>query len=349
MYQTCIWQEFIGIMVAKMAEFISSFTTGFQKVVYNNLPLQVRGVKIIDIYDGLVYYSFNGNSRELAKIPYFNNTFFVLKMLKSPNLKFQDLIAAVANDTKYYLINKGTCRIRFVRENQFTHVDGKILNRAEQIVLNNSKLKINRLNPTTEIWYSLRREGFGFCGQLISKRAATEKNLAKGELRPEVAYLVCCMADIGATDVVMDPFCGHGALPVQIATGFRFSKLVASDIDKELVKLVAGRKPLANNENINVFVQDGLVLDKIPDSSVDVIITDPPWGFYEKIDDITDFYKKMFSAMRRVLKPDGRLVILSARKAELESAAKTEKFVIDDVVNTLVNGKKASVYKFSIN
>ena len=329
-----------------MAEFISTFTTGFQDIVRDDLPKRIRGCKILEIYDGLVYYSFNGNSRDLSKIVYFNNTFFVLKTIKNKNANFTDIITAIATDTKYYLVNKGTFRVRFMKENQFTHVDAKVMNKAEQIVINNSKLKINRLSPTTEIWYSIRRDGFGFCGQLISKREFTEKNLNQGELRPEIAYLICCFANIEQNDTVLDLFCGYGAIPVQVASKFRFKKLIASDIDKNKIAFVRARKHIANNKNIDVLVQDALIMDKIPDKSVDVIITDPPWGFYEKIDNIQNFYEKMFVSVRRIIKDKGKLIILSARKQELESAAQKTRFHLDSVINTLVNGKKASVYKF---
>ena len=331
-----------------MAEFISTFTTGFQDIICDDLPRQIRGCKIVQIYDGLVHYSYNGNSRDLEKIPYFNNTFFVLATMKGGKISFDDIMNSVATNTKYYLVNKGSVRIKFVKENQFTHVDLKTLNRAERIVLSNSKLKINHLDPSTEIWYSIRREGFGFCGQLISKRTFTEKNLHPGELRPEIAYLICCFADISDQDIIIDPFCGYGAIPMQLATHFKYKKLIASDLDKNKITIVKSKKQIANNNNTAVFVQDALVLDKIPDKYVDTIITDPPWGFYEKIDNIIDFYEKMFNAMRRIIKDDGTIIILSARKQELEIAAHQTGFKTKAKIHTLVNGKKASLYKFYI-
>ena len=60
-----------------MAEFISTFTTGFSSVVEQNLPRMIKGVKLLHIFDGLVHYKFDGNSRDLEKVIYFNNTFFV--------------------------------------------------------------------------------------------------------------------------------------------------------------------------------------------------------------------------------------------------------------------------------
>ena len=330
-----------------MAEFISSFITGFQHVVEKNLPQILAGVKILHVFDGLIHYQYAGDSHNLDKIIYFNNTFFVLKTMKGEGLNFPSLVGAVSSEKKYYLINKGTFRVRFQNENQFVKVDKNISKKAEETVLHNSKLHLDRLSPTTEIWYSIRREGFAFCGQLISKREFTEKNLNKGELRPEIAYLICCYADLNQDDVVAEPFCGYGSIPVQLIKKFRFQKLFASDIDKEKISINMQKKQLKDNPQIELSVNDAFVLPQIIDRSVDVVITDPPWGYFEQIDDIGEFYKKMFTSFKRILKENGRMIILSARKDEIEKAALEMNVQILSSLHTLVNGKKASLYKMT--
>ena len=110
--------------------------------------------------------------------------------------------------------------------------------------------------------------------------------------------------------------------------------------------MVSQKKQLAGNDSVEVFVQDALKAEKIADKSLDLIITDPPWGYYEDIGDINKFYAQMFASFRRILKDDGRLVILSARKEEIEKAASDAKFSIENSLHTLVNGKKASLYLF---
>lgn len=328
-----------------MSEFISTFITGFQDVVAEDLSKRLPGCKIINIYDGLIHYSFTGNSRDLEKIIYFNNTFFVLKTWMGKGLNFPSMVGAVGAEKKYYLINKGTFRVRFSQENQFAKVDKNIAKRAEETVLYNSRLQLDRLSPTTEIWYAIRREGFAFCGQLISKREFTEKNLNKGELRPEIAYLICSFADIHESDFIVEPFCGYGSIPVQLVKKFRFSKLYASDIDEEKIKMNSERKQLKDNPSLDLRVADAFSLSHIEDKSADLVITDPPWGFFEDVGDISDFYRRMFDSFDRILKPEGRMVILTARKEEFEAVVAERGLKIKASLHTLVNGKKASLYK----
>ncbi len=326
-----------------MAEFVSSFITGFQSVVEADLTSRFKNLKILNLFDGLVHYRFDGDSRELEKILYLNNTFFVLKTMKGKGLNFPSLIGAVCSGKNYFLINKGSFRVRFQNENQFTKVDKSLTRRAEEYVLQNSKLKIDRLSPTNEVWFSIRREGFAFCGELISKREFTEKNLNQGELRPEIAYLICCFADIQNNDTILEPFCGYGSIPVQLAKKFRFEKLYVSDLDSEKASQTAARKQLSA-PNIECCTADATILSHIQDKSISLVITDPPWGYYEEMTDIEAFYKKMFFSFNRVLADGGRVVILSARKDELETSAAACGFEIKKSLHTLVNGKKAGLY-----
>lgn len=329
-----------------MAQFVSSFITGFQDVVRSDLEKRFPKIKILSVFDGLIYYQYDGNSHDLEKIIYFNNTFFVIKAWKTKNgqFSFNQMVGEVSKIKSYYLISKGTFRCRFIQENQFAKVDKNIAKKAEEIVLHNSKLQIDRVSPSTEFWYSIRREGFAFCGQLISKREFTEKNLNQGELRPELAYLICSYADFDENDVVLEPFSGYGSIPVQLAKKFRFSKLFLSDLDEAKIENLKEKKQL-KAENVDVRCCSAFELKHLDDKSVGCIITDPPWGYFEEVGDITEFYKKMFTEFKRVLIDEKSIVILSARKAEIEKAAEEMNVQILSSLNTLVNGKKASVYK----
>ena len=52
----------------------------------------------------------------------------------------------------------------------------------------------------------------------------------------------------------------------------------------------------------------------------------------------------MFKELCRVSKKNGKLVILSARKDEFELVLSKQKYIISEKIDTLINGKKASIY-----
>jgi tRNA G10 N-methylase Trm11 len=80
-------------------------------------------------------------------------------------------------------------------------------------------------------------------------------------------------------------------------------------------------------------------------ASVDRIIADPPWGLFENIGNIAEFYKAIIGKCVKLIKPDGKIVIITARKEELTSAV--ESITCCSIVKTyhiLVSGKKAGVF-----
>jgi len=313
-----------------MPEYISSFTTGFGEIAAQALPSLLPGASVLHVYDGLIHYSYSGNPKAINKVPFFNNSYCALRFFQGKNLSFPHMVRDIEARKLRYPVAEGTFRVRFSRGNQFAGVDRQISLRAESAVMRSSRLKLDRVNPATELWYVIRDEGFGFYGQLLQKRASTEKNLHPGELRPEFAWLMCYCGQPTRDSVVLDPFAGYGAIPMQITKHFCFKRLIANDIDP------GKAQPMC---------EDALHLTSIAGASIDLIITDPPWGYYEDIGDIALFYEAMLKEFKRILKQDGKAVILSARKEELARAVEnTGVFVIERTIHTLVNGKKAGVY-----
>ena len=327
-----------------MPEYISSFATGFEEIINNKFSFVLTGARIIKVYDGLIRYEYNGNPKNINKIAFLNNSFCVIKFFNG-NITFDKMVAVAFGLKNREPITNGTFRVRFTQENQFAKVSKRLSQTAETIIEKQGKLKINRLNPSTEFWYVIRKEGFGFYGQLLQKRSVTEKNLNKGELRPEFAYLMCLCAEYNNKSVIIDPFAGFGAIPMQIKKNFLYKKLIVNDLDSDKFQRLKSLFKQDLGSRISLTNKDALSLSDVLDDSVDYIITDPPWGYYEEICDIKLFYKDMLKEFRRIIKIDGELVILSARKEDfVETVESSDLFLIKKTLNVLVNGKKASVY-----
>lgn len=326
-----------------MGIFISTFTTGFGGVIKKQLESDLPGAKVLNIYDGLVKYRFEGNYRAIEKLIYLNNSFYVLAEYKGKNPSFPEMVKQMSRKKCRFLNGNESCRVRFCRENQFQKVENAILRQAEKHILQNSRLRIDRVKPQTEIWYIIRSEGIGFCGQLLSKRAATEKTLNKGELRPEFACLMCLCAQPGRRSTVCDPFCGYGAIPKQLLRHFKAGKVIATDIDKEKIRRL-GREEWTKHPSLELGTADATALTGLADNSVDAVITDPPWGFYENIENIRDFYVDVLGELSRITKKNGTITVLSARKEEFAEACRQCPVKIIKKTDTLVNGKKAAVF-----
>ncbi len=331
-----------------MAEYISTFITGFNSIIESAIKRTLRGKVIIKhIFDGLVHYNFNGNPEALNSLPCLNNTFLVINSFSKKQLNFSNMVFATKIRQHSQILNRGTFRVRFSNMNKFEGVSHKISSAAEQKICSNSQMCIDRVNPNTEFWYIIRSEGVGYLGQLLYKRIVTEKTLHKGELRPEFAFLLCCLADVKPSDVVCDPFAGYGAIPQQIVKSFQCKKIYISDNNKDAVNHLKNKFKAVNS--VHILKADARNLAFLEDNSINSIITDPPWGFYEDINNITEFYIDCLLEMERITKENSLIVIVTAKKSEFEAALQQTKLILKEKLDTLVNGKKSSVFVLRVS
>lgn len=324
-----------------MAEYISIFTTGFSEVISKSLVKLLPGAKVLKVYDGLVDYLYNGSEENIKNMVVFNNSYLVIKKFQGKNSEMTSMAKNIIILDKLPKSQK-KFRIRYSQNNQFVGINKTYTQQIERKISKLTNAKIDRVCPETEYWFIKRSENVGFFARLLQKRKFTEKNLNKGELRPELAYLMCILGEFKKSTIVMDPFAGYGAIPKQVNKYFPFKQLYVSDVNPEHIKLL--NSLFKNKHNVNVTLRNALNMQDIKDNMVDLIITDPPWGYYEKIDNIEQFYIDMFKEFCRVIKKNGKLVILSARKDEFELVLSKQKYIIYEKIDTLINGKKASIY-----
>jgi tRNA G10 N-methylase Trm11 len=338
--------------------YYATFVSGFQRTVKDILETTVRDVVIVRLLDGAVVFE-TAVPFDSLRLFCFNNMFLVLHILEQK--KNHDVIEThmkfVGKDRKIRLsaIQKTetirTFRIVTSNANRLVSVNEDLKRRLERVICKEMNLTPNRSKPDAEFWFLYRNEGFSFFLHRLSKHAPFDKTLRKGELLPQIAYMMCWLSEPQRSDIVVDPFCGYGSILRQ-RVHVPFERFYAFDIKKEavaitkaLAKTTIKEKPLKKCE-IRTFDFFGMP-QSFKQESVDKIITDPPWGIYEPLPlPVDQFFDDMVRICRTVLKPGGLLVVLAARKEEFAlSVSRIREFTIVETADILVSGKKACVYK----
>lgn len=330
--------------------YFSTFISGLGDVVIPALVKKLSKFKVKLLLDGLIIYGTQSSDQEIKYTRFLNNSFFLLKLFD--NLKecsFEKMAEWILREQSLNQLTlspkSSTFRIVFSKENQIVPVNSRLQGKLENHFSKLFKLKINRANPDIEIWFLWRNEGYGVIGVRLTNKSNYEKVLHKGELRPELAHLLCLMSEPDKDDIFLDPFAGSGAIPVERATSFPYTKIIASDKDKQIFQKLQKR---AGNLGLRIILgrYDALNLSSLTNESVTKIVTDPPWGFTKYKENIEEFYTKMLEEFIRVLKPDGLIVILIGQKELLEKLfAKFSNLKLLNKYNVLVSGKKAGIYK----
>ena len=337
-----------------MKTYFSTFITGTQEIVKE--LLEKRKAKIKLLLDGLVLYESNYIEREVRNFRFLNNTFVLLRdfnSLESNNKSLEKILSIVANDKNLrhkISINlpkhRKNFRIVSSLQNQTISVNRELLKKIESIILCIDGMRLNIKKPNLEFWALLRRDGYGFFGIRITYPHRDEVHREKGKLKREIAYIMSILSNPTSKDIVLDPFAGYGALPLERAQNFPYKKVIAIEKDDGLVSKL--QQKIRAMKKINVLHGDALALSEIKNGSIDKIITDPPWGEYKEIPNINTFYRNMLKEFERILRIGGVVVILIGAKEIFESVLQDQflqTFKIKNKYDILVSGKKAAIYQ----
>lgn len=332
--------------------YASSYTSGFGKYIEKWIKEFYPDCSIVFNFDGLIVYK---TKQKNTTVPFFNNTYLVLGYSKCAGRSFSGDVVSFLNGTNFNLsgiavgekFNKNykTFKVLPFDKNQPTQIDYKLIKPLEKRIERETGLELAERKHDIDIILSRRSENVMLLMVKRTYQRLTEKEIEKGSLRPEVAHILCKLADLQKEDVCMDMFCGSGAIARQIIKHFPYNMIFASDIEEEkITKLKKEYKN--NNKKLYIKKMDALNLDHFKDGFINKIITDPPWNMFNSSGkDFTSFYVKMLQEFARLLKIDGRAVVLMGNITEFETAlSMTANFCKEDVINVLINGKKANIY-----
>ncbi len=351
----------------KHRTYLVTFPSGFQRVVSSALTRAVKGVRIERELDGAVVFRAAVSAQKVAELHFCQNAFQVLRVYddpgrrpggrrgKNPLKAMMQIVAGTPGKKISHLLGVGQIRsFRVVTsmENRLTSPDHALLKAVEHTLQAATQARVARSGADREFWFLYRREGQGFFLLRLTRRRATEKSLHKGQLKPEVAHLLCLLSEPQADDVMLDPFCGFGAIVFERAGCFPFARVIG--IDRDPVKIQLVRRGLSRapepfrSDGVIVERADSTDLSHIADGSIGKIVTDPPWGVYDGTGEGTaGLYKKVFTQLQRVVCPGGIIVLLLSREGPFESTILPEltAFSVESRDEVLISGKKALVLK----
>lgn len=337
-----------------MNRYYSTFVPGLSESVEKALIETIPQCKIRLVLDGLIEYDSAISIEAVRSLPFVTNTFYVLKDFpRQPNRALKDIALKLLNErglvfkNLFHAKQSSTFRVIVSLANRLMPLDGHIMQALESRIASQTGLHPNRSKPDHEFWLLQRAEGYGFFALRLSRHKAYDKLLQKGELRPELANILCRLSEPVSGELFLDPFCGSGAIPIQ-RSRFPTGLIIASDSDKAKIEILKERvKELGLKKKIVVRYDNALNLHRYEANSIHKIVTDPPWGHFEALGmPITEFYDKMVTELYRILIHNGRLVILTAQTDLFETSLHSlvAKLQMIKKLPILLSGKKASIY-----
>ena len=340
--------------------YLSQCISGLEAIIVKQLETDLRGFQDLLVEPGLIVFRCEAREGEVRKLKYLSNSFLILKW-RSNVPSIETFIADIVhswNSVKRPRSDpskrESTFRVMFGDAGKLVAVDQRLRSKLELRIASSSGLKLKREGATVEYWGLRRRSGESFFAIRITRRLRTEKNLHRGELRPELAKILCLLSKPSESDVFLDPFAGTGAIPIERArTSYR--KIFATDVDAAKVTGIKSRY-LTERENLakkgrDLFIAqaDATKLGFLGDSSIDKIVCDPPWGIYMSenySDDLFRLYSASLNEFVRVTKAGGTIIALLGRGAfstQLMHDFRNRLELVEQH-DLLVAGKKATIF-----
>ena len=345
-----------------MSQYLAMCASGFQEIALRCLGRDIQDARAELVQDGLLVFNSATPVVRVRALPYLSNAFLVIERLQTGAASgLEDALARLTTDSTVSQSLAGSVserersfRLVLSKENRLMACDPVLFGNAESWISSSTNLTVNRRQADVEFWLMERRTGEYFFLKRITKRRKTEKDLEKGELRPEIAFLLCSLSEPRDDDIFLDPFAGTGAIVLARAQQ-PFELIFAGDRDAEKVQALRlkvralGKTSNRVRKHLIVREADALSLDRFQNGFVDKVVTDPPWGLFENISsDLSDFYARALDEMARVVKNGGVIVMLTAQKAIMEKLlVQREGFLrLEERYDVLIAGQKAAVFKF---
>lgn len=160
-----------------------------------------------------------------------------------------------------------------------------------------------------------------------------------GAIRPTIAHSMIWLSQPQKTDVFYDPCCGSGTIICE-RQFWVAKKIIGTDIN---IHAVAAAKKNVSSDVV-VYQSDATKM-RMKDKSVSTIVSNIPWDVQIKLDDIKQFYYDFLCEVKRVIKPNGKIILLTDKREELLQTCKLLELKCREVTTLSLHGLQPTIFE----
>jgi 23S rRNA G2445 N2-methylase RlmL len=235
---------------------------------------------------------------------------------------------------------------RLSGEHEFRRVDFKHAVETGVLEHGDHLWRLDEDNAEVEFWATMLRDELIFTLRLSddTMRFRDYKIAHRpGSLRPSVAAALALLSNPAPDDVFLDPLCGTATVLIERAHLGRYMMLLGGDSDSDTLE--AARENIGPRfKPIEIKQWDATAL-ALENASVDKIVSNLPWGMkHGSHGDNRRLYPKLIAEFRRVLKPGGTMVLLSAEMRLMSELWSRIHLRPSQILRVTVLGAPAAIY-----
>ena len=325
-------------------------TRGLEDVALQDLKGTIGKIKIISKEYRRIVFDYNGEPKKLLNLKCVDDVFIFLKIFKVDHyrtslknfvseidkINFKKTIEFLSNIRLFDKETTFSITASNIGKKNYTLTEIKEL--LISLLIKKYKWELNNLTYQDINIRLYIEHDFVLIGLRLGKsplhRRAYKTQTLPGSLKASVANCLLRLANVKKSDVVLDPMCGVGTIPIEaVIFGAR---AIAGDIDKHALQ-IAKKNSINASANIKFYNGDARKLP-LENKSVDKIVSNLPFDRQIRFKtDVNKFFEEFLEECNRILKDDGKIIFLSIHKEILENLSPKSKLKI-------INCKEISLF-----
>jgi len=131
-------------------------------------------------------------------------------------------------------------------------------------------------------------------------------------LKPTIAYAMLRISGAKDGEIILDPMCGGGTIPIEAAFLFENTVPICLDRSRKHIKGAKLNAEAARVRRIRFIVGDATRVHEYIDTSVDKVVTNPPYGLrLGNPAQIHGLYKQFLLSVRKILSEHAILTMIT--------------------------------------
>ena len=156
-----------------------------------------------------------------------------------------------------------------------------------------------------------------------------------GSLKNSVATFMLELANVKKKDVVLDPMCGSGVIPIEASE--LCTKSIGGDVDNLRINLAK------QNSNKVVFHVWDATKTNLKDNSIDKIVCNLPFGKQVNINNPKEFFNNFINEMLRVSKKKFCWVFLTTHEGIIDKIITDKKLKLHEIIDIQNSGLDSKI------
>lgn len=307
-----------------------------------------------------ILFQYTGNPRALLSLRTAEHLFLVLKRVPKMT-RSRSSLAALSSPLARFNFKKTFACCRQVGINVRRRMPFRVTSRlsgkrnfrrldlqqvVERVFLERGWY-LAKSNAALDVWAEVHGND-GYISIKLSKSDMAQRPYKQvhipASLKPTVAYSMVRLSRPHPDDVFLDAMCGAGTILLERALMGRYRYLIGGDISTEALDATRtnfGRQ----HQPRQFFCWDAVNLPLQP-NTVDKIVCNLPFGeTIGNVPQLTNLYRQCLREYERVLKPRGRMVLLTSQRELLNIELKQRRYLrVAQQLTVDVRGMRAWIY-----